>query len=119
MDELLVKLKQKTNQEDRVIILLELSNQYKNTQIHTAFDYALQAYKESSKSDLPKLSGAAASQIGLIYYLKNEIDSAIDLCGKIHHVRNAILKSFLDSEHARGEHQHRAMTSLTASYLRR
>lgn len=77
VDDLLNKLKQKQSREERITILLELSSQLKNTQINSAFAYAFQAYQEANQLDLPKLSGSASSQIGLIYYLNNQLDSAI------------------------------------------
>jgi hypothetical protein len=68
--QLLEKLKQKLPNEQRIQTLLEISNAYKNSDLKKAFLFANQAYQESSKADLPKFSGSALSQIGLLNYLK-------------------------------------------------
>jgi DNA-binding CsgD family transcriptional regulator len=75
--QLLEKLKQKLPNEQRIQTLLEISNAYKNSDLKKAFLFANQAYQESSKADLPKFSGSALSQIGLLNYLNNKLDSAV------------------------------------------
>jgi hypothetical protein len=76
-NQLLDKLKQKLPNEQRIQTLIEISNAYKNSNLKEAFLFANQAYQESSKADLPKYSGSALSQIGLLHYLNNDLDSAV------------------------------------------
>ena len=46
-------------------------------------------------------------------------DIAIDACGRVHHIRAAIVAAFLRSEHARGQTQHRQLVQNTAAALKR
>jgi DNA-binding CsgD family transcriptional regulator/Tfp pilus assembly protein PilF len=91
--ELLAKLKQKTNKEEKIQILIEISNFNKNSDLGLAIKYAKLAYQESLLADLPKLSGTSLSQIGLIHYLNNQIDSAI----YFHEKASVILQNSGDS----------------------
>jgi protein-tyrosine phosphatase len=50
---------------------------------------------------------------------KANVDSAIDMCGRVHHIREVILESFLKSEHARAESTHKTYSSSTAAYMKR
>ena len=46
-------------------------------------------------------------------------DAAVDACGRVHHIRLAIVSLYVKSEHARGEVQHRQLMEQTAAALKR
>jgi hypothetical protein len=50
---------------------------------------------------------------------KRAADAAIDACGRVHHIREAIVAAFIRSEHARGETQHRQLQLSTVAALKR
>ena len=46
-------------------------------------------------------------------------DAAVDACGRVHHIRQAIVSAYVRSEHARGEVAHRQLVQQTAAALKR
>jgi len=50
---------------------------------------------------------------------KRRVDDAIDRCGRVHHLRDQILESFVASEHARASDAAAAFSSATAGYMKR
>jgi len=50
---------------------------------------------------------------------KAAVDAAVDMCGKVHHLREVIVDAWVRSEHARADDQYQLFTGVTACYLRR
>ena len=46
-------------------------------------------------------------------------DVAIDACGRVHHIRHAVVAAFTRSEYARGEQQHRRLSQQAVAALKR
>ena len=46
-------------------------------------------------------------------------DAAVDACGRVHHIRLAIVSAFLRSEHARGDIEYKRMVRSTEAALKR
>jgi hypothetical protein len=50
---------------------------------------------------------------------KARVDEAIDRCGRVHHLRDQIVESFIASEHERASDAHQMFSAVTAGYMKR
>jgi ATP/maltotriose-dependent transcriptional regulator MalT len=76
-DSLVQKLTEEINPKTKTDILNALSMEIKGSQIDLAMDYAQKAIQIGTKIEYTKGVGIAQSNLGLLYYLNDQLDSAL------------------------------------------